>query len=196
MYVPRHAREPVTGTLATPHEINAELAAILAQHNGGLDRENIDGEQIINEKVGNNELQDVAMFTEVTQQTVTIDDGGFPGSTYAVPDSSGDPWIVERSFDEEGQLTVHFGTSITLASGVLGLLIHVYILVDGVTVAQLDAGPSGRGHTVIELEGSVPVPAGSHVVEVRFGFGNLSAYSATYPLVFEERNLLLDWVSR
>lgn len=191
MYVVRADRSPAAPTAVTPHELNAEMAALLSQHNGGYDLENVTAGTIADADIADNAVHDLTYDSELTQVVVSLTVKTHQGAIMAVPDSAGDPFIVEFDTEEEAILQVTAGGSYSTTIG----RVHLYVVVDGIVAAQLDSAPEDTSTTVqsFEIDGVMPIPAGGHVVEMLYGFAQEGAAAS---ITFEDRSLLLDWVYR
>lgn len=188
-FVVRAAREPASGDVATPHELNAEMAAILAEVNGGLDRENINGEQITDAKVADSELHHVEMDDTAGATTANIGDSLLPGQTFPVPDGSGDPLTYDFTLTEAAQVRISFSSSVQLFGG----MVTFYVFVSGAEWVRLDAGPDDIGWAPISIDACDVLPPGTYTVELRYGIG-LLFFSGN--VEWQERILIVDWVHR
>ena len=194
MYSPKRQRTPGTGDTATPIEVNEELRAVLAQVNGGLDLENVDGAAITDAKVATGQFHKVSATVHAGTYSQALSDSVNPNSIMAVPDNAGKPIIISTTVEEQGELLVRFSASLDRAAGQTPS--HFYIQVDGVVIAKLDAAEALVGTITVDFEGRVSLPAGSHVIEILHGFGIVAGFGSSSNLVWRERGVLVDWVFR
>lgn len=157
-----------SGVVVDPRDIDACLAGLAGEMNGHLDRDNMSGEAVDEDKI-----QDQALVSIGDNQQY---DGG--ASLQTIPDHQTGQWIVLSDLTEsvttsDGELIVDADANLkweipgTVGDSSSNYKFEMRLLVDGNPIAHTGWCHHRRPRTGQSLTGSIPVAAGTHTIEVQ-----------------------------
>lgn len=196
MYSPRKGNPGASGVL-TPHEFAEEHGDILAQFNGGLDRENIGAGEIRPENCDAAQFNlyftaEATVIGAARESSVTA--AHIPGSLRPIPNNVGN--ALEHTVDVpgDGDLHITLGGSAEMNTAGVVAFVSVAIMVDGVLIARADDNSRLTGNA-FEVDARVPVTAGSHRISYMWTFTDkITTLGAVRQINWQECSAFVRWV--
>jgi hypothetical protein len=189
-------RESAASGFITPHELMAVVGE-LVQVAHGIDRDNLVGENsvtlvanaITSAKLALDTMGSVVWDDRGTAQDSELTETHALGSEYPIPADDGEPWRI--TFEcQDGMLAATFNVTFDvlhvdgLGDSTAGVWVGVRL--DGNLVAQSPPGDWPCTSDTVECSWACPVPAGSHTLELVYGYAVLIDASKTVTITWNE----------
>lgn len=158
------------GILATPIELNAELEAVIGKMNGRIDRDNVPDNLLTPAEFELGAFHVIDRDQTDAAQSVVHTSSHFKQGLTPIPDENGDPWIRRVTVPDcslDITLSATFRAIQVDQEDARRARLALVIQVDGVTYA-VSGIPFGKASASLLIDASVPVGAGTHIVEAKY----------------------------